>query len=410
MNGLNLSEVSDIRLGSNTINAIYYGSTLLWPLVPRDYSKEYLTIKAVSDATVVFYKTSDEISRTIQYSKNKRTWETISFGNFSDKDIPEAYKVSLLAGEKLYLKGSNSAYGDERGNYCSININEGSGNISGNIMSLIYGDNFYGQTVLDTPYSFHRLFASIRIGVMYEYNNIIDASNLILPATTLADNCYFFMFESCISLTTAPELPATTLADGCYFGMFDNCESLTTAPELHATTLADGCYSQMFQYCTSLTTAPELPATTLSNRCYSEMFYYCRSLKTAPELPATTLSNSCYSEMFYYCDELTSAPELPATTLAIGCYSYMFKYCTSLTTAPELPATTLSNSCYFEMFDNCTSLNYIKCLATDISAIDCLSGWVYGVASTGTFVKNPNMSNWTTGESGIPLGWTVKDA
>lgn len=329
--GYNLSEASDIRLGGSAINAIYYGSTLLWPL-KRDYSKEYLTIEAVSDATVVFYKKSDEISRTIQYSKNKHTWNTISFGNFSDKDIPEAYKVSLLAGEKLYLKGNNSAYGDERGNYCSININEGSGNISGNIMSLIYGDNFYGQTVLDTPYLFHRLFASFRIGVMYEYNNIIDASNLILPATTLADDCY----------------------------------------------------SHMFQYCTSLT--------------------------TAPELPATTLSNSCYSEMFYYCDELTSAPELPATTLAIGCYSHMFNYCRSLKTAPELPATTLVKSCYFEMFDNCTSLNYIKCLATDISAIDCLIGWVYNVSSTGTFVKNPNMSNWPTGDSGIPSGWTVQDA
>ena len=381
--GYNLSEASDIRLGGSAINAIYYGSTLLWPL-KRDYSKEYLTIEAVSDATVVFYKKSDEISRTIQYSKNKHTWNTISFGNFSDKDIPEAYKVSLLAGEKLYLKGNNSAYGDERGNYCSININEGSGNISGNIMSLIYGDNFYGQTVLDTPYLFHRLFASFRIGVMYEYNNIIDASNLILPATTLADDCYFYMFESCMSLTTAPELPATTLANGCYFGMFDNCGSLTTAPELPATTLADDCYSHMFQYCTSLT--------------------------TAPELPATTLSNSCYSEMFYYCDELTSAPELPATTLAIGCYSHMFNYCRSLKTAPELPATTLVKSCYFEMFDNCTSLNYIKCLATDISAIDCLIGWVYNVSSTGTFVKNPNMSNWPTGDSGIPSGWTVQDA
>ena len=109
MNGFDLSDASDIRLGSNTITAIYYGSTLLWPS-KRDYSKEYLTIKALSDSTVIFYKNSDNISRTIQYSKNKRTWETISFGNFSDKDIPEAYEVSLLAGEKLYLKGSNSAY------------------------------------------------------------------------------------------------------------------------------------------------------------------------------------------------------------------------------------------------------------------------------------------------------------
>ena len=62
------------------------------------------------------------------------------------------------------------------------------------------------------------------------------------------------------------------------------------------------------------------------------------------------------------------------------------------------------------MFYNCTRLNYIKCLATDISATNCTQGWVSGVASTGTFVKNPNMTSWTTGVDGIPSGWTVQDA
>jgi hypothetical protein len=46
-------------------------------------------------------------------------------------------------------------------------------------------------------------------------------------------------------------------------------------------------------------------------------------------------------------------------------------------------------------------------LATDISAINCLSNWVYGVASTGNFVKNPAMTSLPTGQSGIPSGWTV---
>ena len=49
-------------------------------------------------------------------------------------------------------------------------------------------------------------------------------------------------------------------------------------------------------------------------------------------------------------------------------------------------------------------------MATDISENDCTWNWVDGVASTGTFVKNPNMSGWTTGEGGIPTGWTVQDA
>lgn len=61
------------------------------------------------------------------------------------------------------------------------------------------------------------------------------------------------------------------------------------------------------------------------------------------------------------------------------------------------------------MFSGCTLLNYIKCLATDISASQCLYYWVYGVAASGTFIKNPAMTTLPTGENGIPSGWTVED-
>ena len=103
---------------------------------------------------------------------------------------------------------------------------------------------------------------------------------------------------------------------------------------------------------------------------------------------------------------------LPATTLAEGCYANMFSACTSLTTAPVLPATTLAQACYLNMFSGCTRLNYIKCLATDISASGCTTNWTSGVAASGTFVKDPNMSTstWGTGVNGIPTNWTVQDA
>lgn len=127
-------------------------------------------------------------------------------------------------------------------------------------------------------------------------------------------------------------------------------------------------------------------------------------------LPATTLTSNCYNSMFMGCTSLTTAPVLPATTLFSRCYVSMFNGCTSLTSAPELPATTLVNYCYYSMFNGCTKLNYIKCLATDISASNCTRDWVKSVSSTGTFVKNPNMSSWSTGGNGIPSGWTVKDA
>ena len=146
-----------------------------------------------------------------------------------------------------------------------------------------------------------------------------------------------------------------------------------------------------------------------SNARFCRLFYGCRVLTSAPELPATTLASSCYSSMFYGCRALTSAPELPATTLASNCYSSMFYGCYFLKTAPELPAATLVQGCYANMFFNCDELNCITMLATDISATNCLTDWVSGVASSGTFFKNAD-ANWeATGANGIPEGWKIKD-
>ena len=126
-------------------------------------------------------------------------------------------------------------------------------------------------------------------------------------------------------------------------------------------------------------------------------------------LPWTTLKNSCYYSMFKGCTSLVAAPTLPATTLAKECYYNMFYGCIRLVSAPTLPATTLMDYCYGWMFEGCTNLNYIKMLATDISADSCLASWVDGVASTGTFVKHPD-TNLPTGYDGIPNGWAVETA
>lgn len=147
----------------------------------------------------------------------------------------------------------------------------------------------------------------------------------------------------------------------------------------------------MFKGCTALTEAPVLSATSLVYGCYANMFEGCTSLRVAPNLPATNLPG-VYSNHTY------------------GVYMAMFSGCTSLESAPILNATNLTKYCYKDMFAGCESLNYIKMLATDISATNCLTNWVSGVASTGTFVKKTSMSSLPSGPSGIPEGWTVQDA
>lgn len=307
---------NDIKLylGSAEIEKIYLGTSEVYeeeePTPPHDYSQDYLTFVAEADNMSIGL--TDAGNNVYQYSIDSgTTWSDLA---------NNASTTSVNTGEKILFKAS--------GLTADIGVGIGtlkpsvSASVQGNVMSLVYGDNFVNQETMDN-FQFLSLFS---------FNaTLISAKNLILPATALTSACYSNMFQGCTSLTVAPELPATTLAQSCYYNMF---------------------YS-----CTSLTTAPELPATTLANNCYQSMFASCRNLATAPELPATTLTDNCYDSMFM----------------------------------------------------NCWNLNYIKCLATNISATDCTYAWVKEVAYSGTFVKAASMTGWTTGNDGIPNGWTIQN-
>ena len=298
-----------------------------------DYSKDYLTFEAVDDGTFKFTRNS------LEYSiDDGNTWVSLP----ANTDTP-----TVSSGNKIMFKQTGlipkSSYGI--GTFSST----GRFNVYGNIMSLLYGDDFDDQTSLSgKSYAFRSIFNAC--------SKILNISNLILPATTLEHYCYAYMFSGCTGITSTPELPATTLSTYCYIGMFNGCTGITTAPELPATILENFCYSYMFSGCINLATAPELPATEMYQYCYQDMFSGCSSLTTVPELPATTLNRCCYQDMFYGCTSLTTAPELPAIRLSYGCYMSMFRNCTNLTTAPELPATTMYQYCYQEMFYGCTSL------------------------------------------------------
>lgn len=121
--------------------------------------------------------------------------------------------------------------------------------------------------------------------------------------------------------------------------------------------------------------------------------------------------DNAFARLFYGCTGLTSAEYLylPYNS-ANRCYYEMFSGCSGLTKGPDLNITLVTDCCD-KMFYGCSSLNYIKCTALPASNAD-TTQWVYGVAANGTFARNPNMHgyNWTTGDSGIPSGWTVVDA
>ena len=252
---------------------------------PVDYSKKYFTIVSLADENDITIVTDNVNVNAIIISAstdNGETWTEYSLGSGSEAIIGQ-----LNNGDKLIVKGRNSGYLNRHF------MSSKSFKLQGNIMSLISGDSFTSAT---------SIYGSAFKNLFLNSTNLISAENLVLPATTMTNQCYYHMFEGCTNLTTAPALPATTLAD------------------------------------------------------------------------------SCYGSMFYKC--------------------------TNLTTAPELPAATLAGYCYWGMFYNCTSLNYIKMLATNVSATACLDNWANNVAASGTFVKKSGVTI-PSGNNGIPNNWTV---
>lgn len=313
---------------------------------PIDYSKEYFFIEDVSgEENVLTIKRPTYSSQYVKVSVSVDKDNWVDLGSTQSGDLTYA----IPANGKLFIKGVNDRWGVNNTSPYNNRISCSKPfNVCGNIMSLLYGDEYIDKDVLQETYTFSNLF--------YE-SNVVDASNIVLPATTLADYCYSAMFQYCEALTTAPSLPATQLASSCYSSMFYGCTSLATIPSLPATEMKEYCYNSMFGGCSSLITAPSLPATTLAENCYSYMFFLCTSLTTAPkELPATTLAENCYNSMFQNCKALTTAPALPATEMKEYCYSYMFYGCEALTKTPSLPATQLAYRCYGSMFGGCKSL------------------------------------------------------
>ena len=210
-------------------------ATLTITLGDGDYSQDYLTFDILSGGTLKWKSNGSGATKTISYSINNGSWTVITSS--------ESATISVQQGDVVRFKGSNTRYCEaDKNNYSGFADGTATFNISGNIMSLLYGDNFAEETNLPGTWTFTQFF---------KQSKCISAENLILPATTMTDCCYRAMFSKCTTLEVAPALPATTLGANCYYYMFEDC-AITSAPELRAPTLVSNCYGNMFTGCASL--------------------------------------------------------------------------------------------------------------------------------------------------------------
>jgi hypothetical protein len=309
----------------------------------RDYSLEYFTIKSlVNNNEVKIWRGQNDAPTNfdIEYSLDGTNWISTNSATTS---------VTINSGDTMQLRadiGSGNRWASSYSAHTSIAC---SGNyvVYGNIMSLLYGESYTGETSLSSfgTNTLAGLFwANINrigsdTGTATTNTTLISAENLVLPATTLKLGCYNGMFRCCVNLEYSPkELPALYLGQNeVYSSMFDECYNLRTTPEIKAVNLAGG--TQQFR-----------------------RMFRVQNTSANPRLTEIHL--------------------------------------------PRIE--TLASQCYQEMFKGQKNLSYIECLATDKTANKCLDNWVNGVASSGTFVKDANAS-WNNGNSGIPNGWVTND-
>lgn len=341
---------------------------------PDDWSTAYFNIKPIEyPCKIKFFLRSGTTDTGISYSTDLgTTWNTLStvtHEHWVNDDVDYYYFDLTLNNGSVSIKSDHWNFRI----YCSKDYYA-----RGNIMSLLYEDNFANKTSLKRDNQFGHLFNP------YYYfgsfgGDLVRANELYLPATTLTKYCYESMFEV-THINKAPELPATTMQYACYKNMFAH-SALVNAPVLPATTLAKYCYYGMFSNCVRLNVAPALPVTTLTDYCYAHMFKGCYALTTTPTLSSTTLAPGCYAYMFAQTKFASSGiryisqNSLPATTVPNYGYDHMFDGCTNLTLTDTqynnlLPATTVGGFGYLAMFRGCTGLTKtVKLPATSFGII-----------------------------------------
>lgn len=322
--------VSKFYLGNDDNVKIYLGTTKLYPQ-DTPVTKDYFTF-VVRDTDTQFKLSGNSVSYSLD---SGTTWTSLA---------SDTYSPTVSSGSTIMWKMTSPTIDTDNG-IGRFYTSGGTFDVEGNIMSLLYGDNFEGQTALQGDSQFRGLFDG--------NTSVINASGLTLPATAMTANCYRSMFGNCSNLESAPtELPATSLAVACYRYMYAKTKVANAPSTLPATTLADNCYRDMFR------------------------------------------------EAYF-----TTAPSLPATTLATYCYYQMFQDCTSLTTAPVLSATTLVSNCYNAMFANCTSLSAVTCLATTNLVSGNTNNMLNGISTLGTF-ERASGAIWPC-EAKIPSTWSI---
>lgn len=269
MTNTEISNTNKIIIGNIEASALYIGSTKMWSIGggQHDYSLDYFTIESLEDSnTIKIAKAKSPANLSLSYSTDDgSTWTDLTITGGQDF-------TTINTGDKIIFKGINNCFASAWDSYYRFNASKNF-NVYGNAMSLLFGDNFTSNSEFASNTTYNLC------GLFYGTTTLVDASNLIFPATTCTAGCYNGAFRGCTSLTTAPQLPALYSAIDCYSSMFEGCINLEIAPEINLVNMSQNCCKRMFCMNRSskittpkMTKSPILRCTTGVQGCYEEMF------------------------------------------------------------------------------------------------------------------------------------------
>lgn len=230
------------------------------------YGRLPFFIEAKEDMTVKFS------TNAIQYSLNNQSWVSLPKNTATP---------TINKGQVIYFKQTGISPSSSTG--IGTFTLTGKCNCAGNIMSLLYGDDYFNEDNNLPDYAFYKLFSNA--------TNIISAKNIILPKKSSLRS-FAFMFESCSNLVDGPDILAETLANKSCEDMYVHCSSLAIHPEIAATTIDQYACGAMFYNCVLLQETCELKAKILTSGCYNYMYYGCRNLRLIKAYFTTSPSSS----------------------------------------------------------------------------------------------------------------------
>lgn len=307
--------------------------------------------------------------------------------------------------------------------------------ISGNIMSLFWGDDYIYAPANKLPFPQIPYDTN---GTKIEHIHIvdpvdapvIDASDLWLPTKNLPEGIFMDMFKNCTDLTAVPDIKAKYLPKNACNGMFMNCTSLTDMPLILAETVEESALDSMFNGCTSLVNTTQLHIKKIYTGFGNWMFAGCTSLVTAPvwnedvELNNMTYTWNWFEAMFNGCTSLEDMSTWNIRFNKIDAYNSMlchgaFGGCTSLTNTPYWGLTYDTwEGCYLEMMFDPAGQSYppidtIYFLMTTGEITD--TGHTSSLAQTGTVYLKHDSRYLPDGDlygqlpCNLPAGWTVAE-